>query len=409
MEQVWKNAFRYAVVAAQLGESQLLAQLMTAEKENPNLRPNVIESFRKSISSGTGIGKIIQDKSQPIDIRAAVGLALSVVDSANLAVDEWEELADVMRRVAIDTTGAELRAAALACFTQWGLESPPVEVGERDANASWFENCIGLSMMRVPGGKFEYEIGNPRGRSRRSWKLDLKPFYVAATETTVAQYGEYAREIENPKYAPVQPESNWQPVEPMRGVNWYHAIEFCNWLSKKEGLAVCYIRSTGDQNGNKFPYNCDPSRGGYRLPSEAEWEYFCRAGRASTYSFGEERKFFSDFAVFATSTAAPITSRLPNRWGLFDCHGNVWEWCTDVYDRRSAKERLPTFEATNQFAQQVGDATIVGALRGGCFGNYADGIRAVSRTPSPLDKGCPIGGFRVVLGDSGDRPHKRRD
>ena len=268
-------------------------------------------------------------------------------------------------------------------------------------------------MVKVPAGEFRYEITNPQGRAGRSWNLKIKPFHVANTETTVAQYQIYLNEMAGRDVFKAQPETEWEPDSPMRDVDWYHCVAFCNWLSDREGFDRCYFRKTiaaDDTDSNAFSYVCDPSRSGYRLPSEAEWEYFCRADSKLTYSFGDARDRLPDYSVFATSTASPVARRLPNQWGLFDCHGNVWEWCTDVNSTLSFEERTRRkgFDDANQIAVEVGDATYAGVLRGGCFDSNADVVRSISYHPSKLDNGDDRGGFRLVMGDSGDRPESRR-
>jgi formylglycine-generating enzyme required for sulfatase activity len=121
---------------------------------------------------------------------------------------------------------------------------------------------------------------------------------------------------------------------PVFSLNWYDAILFCNWLSYKEGLAVCYERTGEKEKHNEHEYDgwrLIPDAGGYRLPTEAEWEYACRAGTVTSYCFGEDVALLDQYSVYRESLARECGSKLPNGWGLFDLHGNVYEWCEDGF------------------------------------------------------------------------------
>jgi acetoin utilization deacetylase AcuC-like enzyme len=105
------------------------------------------------------------------------------------------------------------------------------------------------------------------------------------------------------------------------------AALFCNLRSRAEGLDPCYDEETA---------GCNFEKNGYRLPTEAEWEYACRAGSTSDYSFGSDRRRLAEHAWFAENSqkkSHPVAQKKPNPWGLYDMHGGVAEWCNDVYGR----------------------------------------------------------------------------
>jgi formylglycine-generating enzyme required for sulfatase activity len=127
-----------------------------------------------------------------------------------------------------------------------------------------------------------------------------KPFYLGVYEVTQADYENVVGE---------NPSEFKGAARPVECVSWEDAVAFCRKLSAKEGHE-------------------------YRLPTEAEWEYACRAGSAGRYCFGDDESELGRYAWYednAGGTTHPVGQKEPNAWGLYDVHGNVWEWCTDWY------------------------------------------------------------------------------
>jgi formylglycine-generating enzyme required for sulfatase activity len=172
-------------------------------------------------------------------------------------------------------------------------------------------------------------------------------------------------------------------------VGWDDAVLFCNWLSIQEQRKPCYQRVTRkEKEGDITTWHCDFEADGYRLPTEAEWEYACRAGTTTLWSFGKDKQWAASYAVFDTPTPEPVASRLPNDWGLFDMHGNGREWCWDYYGKNypKAQEIDPTGPATGKARVQRG---------GGWFDHPRDGLSGFRNVSNP-DKGDRLLGFRVA-------------
>ncbi len=167
-------------------------------------------------------------------------------------------------------------------------------------------------MLRVAGGVISLRDES----KRRDWEVALAPFELAAIPVTRALFAA-ARGRERPESA----------ARPQVELSWHDAVRFCNLLSTQMGLTPCY-RHPGDREGLDVLW--DRSSSGFRLPTEAEWEYACRAGSAAP-RYGE----LDDIAWHRGNSGGRLHSagRLqPNAWGFHDMLGNVWEWCWDLYD-----------------------------------------------------------------------------
>ncbi len=172
---------------------------------------------------------------------------------------------------------------------------------------------------------------------------------------------------------------------PVNNVSWFDAIDFCNQLSEREGLTPCYERL-----GDEVTWYREAD--GYRLPTEAEWEYACRAGTQTRWSFGDDEPRLTDHAWYdanAKGNPHPVGQKLPNPWGLHDMHGNVYEWC---WDRYGAYGPEPTQDPTGP---TEGPGRLV---RGGSFAYPARFLRSAYRSRFRPGIRIRFIGFRCVRG-----------
>jgi len=189
------------------------------------------------------------------------------------------------------------------------------------------------------------------------------------------------------KYQLPDPSHFKNPKHPLEQINWTDAALYCNDRSLAEDLEPCYDEET---------WQCNFQANGYRLPTETEWEYACRAGTGTVYSFGNDARKLKANAWFAGNSSDkthPVGTKRPNQWGLFDMHGNVSEWCNEFYSENyynQSPEKDPKGPAKGQ--ERV--------LRGGAWNSSADSCRSTYRTSDPsIDDTCLASdaiGFRCV-------------
>jgi formylglycine-generating enzyme len=188
----------------------------------------------------------------------------------------------------------------------------------------------GRELVLIPAGSMQMGSRYGREEEKPVHTVWIDSFLMDRHEVTQAEYEDLGKieAFPNP--------SHFQGADlPVEQVTWPHAARYCNARSRQEGLEPCYNEDTGA---------CNFDATGYRLPTEAEWEYACRAGTDSDYSFGSEARRLGDFGWFADNSGKkthPVGRKKPNPWGLFDMHGNVAEWCQDVYDLGYYKSSPP--------------------------------------------------------------------
>jgi formylglycine-generating enzyme required for sulfatase activity len=245
----------------------------------------------------------------------------------------------------------------------------------------------GVEMVLIPAGSFAMGSRHGRDDERPLHTVSVAAFLMDRHEVTQTEYEKLGKVEAFPNPAHFK-----GPDLPVEQVTWPQAAHFCNARSRFEGLKACYNEDTAE---------CDFSADGYRLPTEAEWEYACRAGSDADYSCGDERRL-GDAAWFADNAdkkTHPVGQKRANAWGLFDLHGNVAEWCQDVYDRdfyKNSPERNPRGPADGkEYVLRGGSwkspaAALRSAYRLGetpgfsdaCLARDAIGFRCVRRAPS---------------------------
>jgi len=211
-----------------------------------------------------------------------------------------------------------------ATFLFFRKQGAPAQIIQPDIP----QQSIPANMVRIQGGTFT--MGSPASEPKHNndevqHQVTVSSFYMGKYEVTQKEYQEVMGTN------PSEFKGDNLPVE---NVSWYDAIEYCNKRSQKEGLTPAYtISGTGDSRIVSWNRGAN----GYRLPTEAEWEYTCRAGTTNAYNTGSNINDNTGwYEANSGDKTHPVGQKPANAWGLYDMHGNVWEWCWDWYGNYSS-------------------------------------------------------------------------
>ena len=220
----------------------------------------------------------------------------------------------------------------------------------REISAGWFEDAVEQRVMIT------------------------KDFYIARYEVTQAEY-EALMGVNPSEFAKC---GGTCPVEM---VTWYNAITYANKLSDRDGFTRCY---SGERQRTRWEKTCT----GYRLPTEAEWEYAARAGESHAYAGSPKAGEVAWFDTNANGTTHPVGLKKPNAWGLYDMSGNVWEWVWDWHDDYPEGSELVDYDGHSEISYRV--------ERGGSWWASEGAARVSNRGDSTPGVRTTDLGFRLV-------------
>jgi formylglycine-generating enzyme required for sulfatase activity len=278
-------------------------------------------------------------------------------------------------------------AARLGLPVELTIDLPPSPSGHGAAGGDGMK----LELVLIPAGRFR--MGSPAEKAERSDDetqhrvMITRPFYIGKYEVTQEQWERVMGK---------NPSRFKGSKNPVAYVSWHDCQEFLRKLNETIPHPVATPRTPPLSRGERE----SERREGFRLPTEAEWEWACRAGTRTRFCCGDGEADLAAHAWFAAnagSTTHPVGTRRPNAWGLHDMHGNVWEWCSDWYGPYERKLKGLGWEADPP-GPTTGSCRV---LRGGSWYSYPADCRSAVR-----DKNLPAtwngrGGFRVVVVPAG--------
>ncbi len=407
---VWRTAQTEAEMAfEQLGQSMELTRSgWRASDENPDIVPGTLEAessqewdpiartvfikeFRNWSGDTVAIAGILRETTDSC-LRSGICLAVGSIESPTVKLKEvWRDLWCRWYRESSDTG---THSAAGWALRRWSLASAEelTAIHAPSGRHSW-QATNGLVMLRIPQGQLQVA-----GKSKRLEHRHVKEFWISDREISMESFRRFVSDQEYALQYPQEFPSRWkgedstmtrQADQPVQQVSLVEAVQFCNWLSRRNELRPYYEVSWTQLDGRLLKDGLDPFNGqkpcivpvldssGFRLPTADEWEYACRANSSTEFSCGVSDRFLDEYAVYKANGTEPCGSRMCNKWGVFDMHGNVAEWCW--------KEPMKSASLDQSVA-----------VRGGSWYDGSQYCTSAFQTQVPVFYASSVVGFRVA-------------
>jgi serine/threonine protein kinase/formylglycine-generating enzyme required for sulfatase activity len=373
---------------------------------NPG-RATLMEQLRKRL-----LERLTERELDPIERQAI--LMIWAETSPGDAISQFKpEVLRVASSLFRDDPDPAVHSAAELLLCRWQgeglvrrLEDELRKNAPGSGNPRWLLGPNGHTFA-VLAGPLVFRMGSPKNEDGRfpcetlhHRKID-RSIAVSVKEVSIEQFRGFS-----PAYPPDQ-RYTFEPSCPVNGISWFQAIGYCNWLSAQDPSIPreewCYpeVRNDGIVLSERAV-----ERTGYRLPTEAEWEYLCRAGTLTSRSFGASDTLFPRYGwtwLNSKDRACPVGQLLPNELGLFDTLGNLWEWCHDGGKPDGGDKILP-YEVGNNGEKPLAEEAAGGPvtpktmrmLRGGAFDYSPAQARSAHRYAASAEYSEGTFGFRVV-------------
>jgi formylglycine-generating enzyme required for sulfatase activity len=349
-----------------------------------------------------------------IGARQALLLSLGQFDPVKLEAERQKEPEKLVPRLLQeyrDDADAGIHSAVDWLLRRW-QQSPALEkinqelAGRLPDQQRWYVSKRQGHTFSVIPGPVEFLMGSPAQEPQRRSEELLHPvriprsFALATKEVTVRQFREFLRANPSLRHDWASTETDGPDEDgPMTSLTWFEAVSYCRWLSEQEGMSeaqMCYPPLDQIHVGMRMPADY-LSRTGYRLPTEAEWEYACRAGARTSRHYGMADVLLDDYGWYfgnSKGRAWPVGSKMPNPYGLFDMYGNAWEWCQDASALYPPGRDGQPVEDKERVPAIIGPEDRV--LRGGAFSSAAAEVQSARRFRFSPASPFPSAGLRVA-------------
>jgi serine/threonine protein kinase/formylglycine-generating enzyme required for sulfatase activity len=404
-ETLAKRKARAAVTLLRLRQPERLWPVLQFQPD-PSVRTYAIHTLRPL---GVEVQVLVRqlDETREVSTQRAILLALGEYPADALPDAARQRIIDRLLRMYQDDSDPGIHSSVEWLLRRWNQEQ---KVGETKKLLSqqplgkrqWYVNGQGQTMAIIPGPA-KFWMGSPGSESDRiAFEEDMRrvriphPFAIATTEVTTEQFKRFLSA--NPNIKDKFTRFYGGEREPIGYVTWPEAAQYCRWLSEKEDIGekeMCYPPVGEIKPSMQLPADF-LARTGYRLPTEQEWEYACRAGSVTSRSFGGPNEILVNYGWYARNSDLrpwPVGQLKPNDYGLFDMYGNVGEWCQD---------RVPNSEyRLGSTLIGLGKKVPDNALddfpwRGGSFLSLPSRLRSAAVSENSWDSRAPPIGFRIV-------------
>lgn len=379
-----------AIALIQLGRGEHAWPLLEASPD-PRARSNLIHRLAE-----LGIDPNLLARELPVSTvgrRRALLLALGEYVE-KIPRDLMRNLAEEAKKLFLHDEDPGIHAAAEWLLRTWGYQKELAELEadlstrvtlEPDPRASWFPTAEGHTLVVIQGTPFLMgsTVTDPdiQSNEKQHRRVLIRRFAIATKSVTKLQFEHFRRqtgvaEILDSEYILA---INRSDGFPMTYVTWYEAAAYCNWLSARHGYPQdqwCYVPNDSGEYalGMRMKSNF-LSLSGFRLPTEAEWEFACRSGTSTRRYFGHSDALLEKYAWYtknSNQSLAPVGALKPNDFGLFDMHGGIWNWCNDrgrpyQQDQDDSEDLAPLSDKE------------VRVLRGGAYVNLPAQVRSACR------------------------------
>jgi formylglycine-generating enzyme required for sulfatase activity len=328
-----------AVTLFHLGRPEPVWRLLR-HRNDPTVRSYLVQRLRLLGADPRPLAERLPAEDD-VSARRALILSLGDYPADALPADVRGPLTARLAAWYRDDPDPGIHSAVEWLLRRWGQAVPAGElpVGTGPAGGRrWYVNRQGQTFA-VIGGPVTVAMGSPPDEADRQSEPIVRRhigrwFAVATTPVTREQFDRCLMDRGLGPHTSYTKAYSPDPDCPAIGINWFMAAEYCRWLSEREGVAedqMCFPRYEDIKEGMKLPADY-LSRTGYRLPTDAEWEFACRANAVTSRFYGSPEELLGRYGWYAANSGVrthPVGGLRPNDFGLFDMHGNTWQWCQE--------------------------------------------------------------------------------